>query len=79
MDHLTSNSTRATRSNSSVLPLRILSTKKNTYKYSLYPRTAPEWNLLPDHIKSATTLDEFKDSLKEVNIATLIKDAHYDD
>ena len=46
--------------------------------HSLLPRTSSEWNLLPDHVKSAPSLDAFKAYLQDINIATLIRDSHYD-
>ena len=35
---------------------------KDYLKYSLYPRTIPEWNLLPDCVKTAPTLTSLKQS-----------------
>ena len=79
LDHLkSSKSSRPTRLNSSAFTLRKLATKKDKYKNSLLPRTSSEWNLLPDHVKSAPSLDAFKAYLQDINIATLIRDSHYD-
>ena len=33
---------------------------KDCYKYSLHPRTIPQWNKLPPAVKSAPNLDSFK-------------------
>ena len=30
------------------------------YKYSFYPRTIIQWNLLPIHVHEAVTVDAFK-------------------
>ena len=46
--------------------------QKRQYKNSLLPRTLSEWNLLPDHVKSAPSLDAFKAYLQDINITTLI-------
>ena len=35
-------------------------TDKDSYKYSFYPRTIIQWNLLPIHIHEAATVDAFK-------------------
>ena len=35
-------------------------TDKDSYKYSFYPRTIIQWNLLPNHIHEAATVDAFK-------------------
>lgn len=42
------------------LNLAITHTNKNCYKYSLYPRTIPTWNSLPDSTKSAPDVENFK-------------------
>ena len=39
---------------------RLIQTNKDTYKYSFYPRTISQWNLLPPNITSADTLEGFK-------------------
>jgi hypothetical protein len=79
LDHLkTTTSTRRTRRNQSVYSLTKTRTKKDKYKYSLIPRTTPEWNLIPDHTKEALTIDSFKTQLQDINIATLIRDSHYE-
>ena len=35
-------------------------TDKDSYKYSFYPRTIIQWNILPIHIHEAATVDAFK-------------------
>ena len=35
-------------------------TDKDSYKYSFYPRTIIQWNLLPIHVHEAVTVDAFK-------------------
>ena len=63
---------------SSAFTLHKLATKKDKYKNSLLPRTSSEWSLLPDHVKSAPSLDAFKAYLQDINITTVIRDSHYD-
>ena len=46
-------------------------TDKDSYKYSFYPRTIIQWNLLPIHIHEATTVDAFK-ALIPVTVLTPI-------
>ena len=35
-------------------------TDKDSYKYSFYPRTIIQWNILPIHVHEAVTVDAFK-------------------
>ena len=46
-------------------------TDKDSYKYSFYPRTIIQWNLLPNHIHEAATDDAFK-ALIPVTVLTHI-------
>ena len=46
-------------------------TNKDSYKYSFYPRTIIQWNLLPIHIHEAATVDAFK-ALIPVTVLTPI-------
>lgn len=39
---------------------RHIQTAKDTYKYSYYPRTVTQWNLLPPSVHTADTVDAFK-------------------
>ena len=39
---------------------RHISTSKDSYKYSFFPRTVIQWNLLPVEIHSAASVDTFK-------------------
>ena len=48
-----------TRYNSSHIYQHIR-TDKDSYKYSFYPRTIIQWNLLPIHVHEAVTVDAFK-------------------
>ena len=50
---------------------------KDCYKYSLYPRTFPEWNCLPGHVRDAPHLGTFKDNLQSVNMDKIIEKAHF--
>ena len=40
---------------------------KDCLKYSLYPRTIPEWNLLPDDTRSIPDTDVFKSALDNID------------
>ena len=62
-------STRGSAPDSSFIPLLA---KKDCYKYSLLPRTIREWNLLPDAVKNANSLNSFKTGLGRLDIANLI-------
>ena len=42
-----------------------ISTKKDCYKFSFFPRTIVDWNQLPFHITSATDQEVFKQQLHE--------------
>ena len=53
---------------------------KNCYRTSFFPRTVPEWNHLPLHIRNASSIDCFKSSLiRDQDINTLICKSHYYD
>lgn len=74
-DKLPSFSTRSTRGSqpgSTFIPLH---TKKDCYKYSLLPRTIPEWNLLPPSAKNALSTEIFKNELSNIDINDLINRA----
>ena len=47
------------------LNYKILSTHKDCYKYSLYPRTIPLWNKLPPELKTAPSVLSFKQQLEK--------------
>lgn len=47
-----------------------IQTTKDTYKYSFYPRTLIQWNLLPAVAVQCTTLDSFKE---QVSIPVLLE------
>ena len=50
---------------------------KDCYKYSLYPRTLPEWNLLPEEIRSTPDLNTFKSALDGINMREIVNRAHF--
>ena len=56
-DKLPRPSSRRSSHDSSFIPFH---TKMDCYKYSLIPRTTPEWNLLPACAKDAKSIDGFK-------------------
>ena len=59
LDTLLLPTTTITRYNSSHTYQHIR-TDKDSYKYSFYPRTIIQWNLLPIHVHEAATVDAFK-------------------
>ena len=53
---------------------------KSCYRASFFPRTVPEWNHLPPHIRNAPSIDCFKSSLmRDQDINRLICKSHYYD
>ena len=74
-DKLPKPSSHSTRSSpdSSFIPFHM---KKDCYKYSLIPRTTPEWNLLPACAKDAKSIDSFKQTLANLDVQDLINHAH---
>jgi len=46
--------------NSNFYSYRHFGTSKDFYKYSFYPRTVGQWNMLPPVAHQATTVDSFK-------------------
>ena len=61
LDTLLLPTTTITRYNSShTYQHNIIRTDKDSYKYSFYPRTIIQWNLLPIHVHEAVTVDAFK-------------------
>ena len=59
LDTLLLPTTTITRYNSSHTYQHIR-TDKDSYKYSFYPRTIIQWNILPIHVHEAVTVDAFK-------------------
>ena len=49
----------------------IIDRQRLIYRYSFYPRTRIQWNLLPIHIHEAATVDAFK-ALIPVTVLTPI-------
>ena len=50
-----------------------LSTRTDQYKYSFFPRTVRCWNLLPHHIVTSATVDQFKSLLmKSISEKTIV-------
>lgn len=54
-----------------------ISSNKNCYQKSLYPRTIPEWNLLPDSLRCAPTIQSFKTKLITVDVDIIASRAHF--
>jgi hypothetical protein len=44
---------------------------KDCYQKSLYPKTIPAWNMLPNEARCAPTLQNFKDQLATINVNRL--------
>ena len=64
-------SSHTTRQSSSNYTYSRIPTNKNCFLNSLYPRTIPEWNALPDHLRSAKSVTIFKTQLDNLNISNL--------
>ena len=77
IEQYTYKGTRCTRRLHSRLSYEAPRTNKDCLKYSLYPRTIPEWNLLPDNLKSTTNLDKFKTMLADQDINSITHRAHF--
>ena len=76
IDHLKLTSTVRTTRNSHPNNLTRTTVNKDCYKYSLYPYTIPEWNLLPSDMKDSDNLDYFKDQLDTIDLIDIAKKAH---
>ena len=61
-DLLTQSDTR-TRQHSHIYSFRPIQTTKDSYKYSFYPRTILQWNLLPVAAVQCTTLESFREQI----------------
>ena len=61
-DHLKPNHERRTRG-SHDFKFVIPRAKKDSFKFSFFPRTINEWNSLPKDIVNATSVDSFKSKL----------------
>ena len=60
LDTLLLPTTTITRYNIIIVIYQHIRTDKDSYKYSFYPRTIIQWNLLPIHVHEAVTVDAFK-------------------
>ena len=68
---------RTTRS-ASVKGFRNVRSNKSCYCSSFLPRTIPKWNNLPDKIRNAPSLDNFKIFLTDqINIKDFVQSSHY--
>ena len=54
---------RSNRSNPSGMSFINLSSRLDCYKFSFFPRTVRDWNVLPPKIKNMSSLDSFKGSI----------------
>ena len=61
-----------TRLNTGKFIFKHIFANKNCYQKSLYPKTLPVWNLLPETIRCAPTLQTFKDRLLKIELADLV-------
>ena len=71
---ISNNQLRAeTRLNTGKFIYKHIFANKNCYQKSLYPKTLPAWNLLPETTRCAPTLQKFKDRLLKIELADLYK------
>jgi hypothetical protein len=75
-DKLPKTSTRTTRNSTPDASFIKFQTKKDCFKFSLVPRTTPEWNLIPAPIKDSKTVDGFKTAISKLDITDLLRRAH---
>lgn len=54
-----------------------ITTNKDCFRHSLYPRTIPEWNLLDLDIRNSTSLSSFKSKLDSVDLDKISAKAHF--
>ena len=76
-EYLNSCTGTTTRSSSSQHTYKQIRAHKDCYRFSLYPKTLPEWNLLPQDIRTAPDLKSFKAALDSINIHQATEKAHY--
>ena len=57
-DQLAPSDTRTRHGNK--LSFKHLGASKDPYKFSFYPRTVTQWNMLPNAIQGAVTVETFK-------------------
>ena len=62
---------------SSPLTYKHIHANKNCYRSSFFPRTIPEWNMLPLSLRSASTINNFKSGLSQINMNHIITSSHY--
>ncbi|KAJ8020894.1 hypothetical protein HOLleu_40607 [Holothuria leucospilota] len=74
---LQSNHSRTTRHNQGTHVIVPPPFSKRSYQYSMYPRTAREWNFLPPNIRAAPDVCSFKSSLTNVNLRNLVSKTHF--
>ena len=54
-----------------------VTTAKDCYKYSLFPRSFAEWNCLASEVRNAPTIKSFKSKLNADNLELIINKAHF--
>ena len=45
---------------------RQIRAQKDTYHHSFFPRSIRDWNSMPEEVKSATSLEDFKARLNDI-------------
>ena len=50
---------------------------KQCFQYPFLPRTTVEWNLLPSTTSDSATVDTFKSKIKDVEMSTFLRGAHF--
>ncbi|KAK3084209.1 hypothetical protein FSP39_010113 [Pinctada imbricata] len=46
--------------------LRRIRAQKDTYHHSFFPKSIRDWNSIPEEVKSATSLEDFKARLSDI-------------
>ncbi|XP_072048856.1 uncharacterized protein [Amphiura filiformis] len=73
----TNSSSQPRTRQSGALSYNIITTNKDCYRYSLYPKTIREWNQLDHNLRIAPDVKTFKTNLETINIKTLTSKAHF--
>lgn len=60
-----------------VLKYNLITTNKDCFRHSLYPKSIPEWNLLDLSIRNAPSLSSFKNKLDVLDMTKIVTTAHF--
>ena len=61
----------------SSISFRHPTSRKDCFKYSFLSRTMVQWNLLPNNIGEATTIESFKSRLNDMQLTTFLRGSHH--